>query len=492
MNAAAHPLHMQAPEGVRVPPHSENAEQSVLGGLLLDNSALAAAAEVVTGGDFYVYKNRLIYAAIGALIADSKPADLTMVFEQLQGLGKAEECGGLAYLNALTQSVTSVVNMRRWAEAVRECSTKRKLIAAAEEIITSAFDSKGRTSAAIASGGIERLNAIATTVAAPLDPMAALARWAVTDEQVHQMKETRVVWRSLIAEGHVAAWCAPPNGGKTRLALFAAGELTAAGFKVLFFQEDAGAGDLIGLHEHARRHGYTLLNSTLSNSTPLEQLSTLNALAKSGSSLSGYVMFFDTLKKYADLMSKGGAREFFRLMRALTQRGATIVLLGHTNKHRGIDGKLIFEGVGDVRADVDELLYIEASEKTPAGVVTLTVKPDKVRALLREASFELDTQAMKLTPLDHVVDVAAQAKAAAQRAEDADLIAAISAALASGGMKHAELVAAVQRATSCGASKVRTVIDAYSALNPTDPDALWCETRLALHNTRYFSIPPRQ
>ena len=70
--------------------------------------------------------------------------------------------------------------------------------------------------------------------------------------------------------------------------------------------------------------------------------------------LGNIVLIVDTLKKFVELMSKGGARLFFSLMRALTQRGATVILLGHTNKHRGPDGKLVFEGVGDVRADVDE------------------------------------------------------------------------------------------------------------------------------------------
>ena len=69
---------------LRVPPHSVEAEQSVLGGLLLDNLAWDRAGDLLTDGDFYRYEHRLIYAAIGALVAASKPADVITVFEQLQ------------------------------------------------------------------------------------------------------------------------------------------------------------------------------------------------------------------------------------------------------------------------------------------------------------------------------------------------------------------------------------------------------------------------
>ena len=86
---------------LRVPPHSVEAEQSVLGGLLLDNLAWDRAGDLLTDSDFYRHEHRLIYAAIGALVAQSKPADVITVFEQLQGLGKAQDSGGLAYLHAL-------------------------------------------------------------------------------------------------------------------------------------------------------------------------------------------------------------------------------------------------------------------------------------------------------------------------------------------------------------------------------------------------------
>jgi replicative DNA helicase len=99
--------------GLRIPPHSNEAEQSVLGGLLLDNRAWDRAGDQLTEGDFYSFEHRLIFGAIGALLTASKPADMITVFEYLQRAGKADECGGMPYLNLIAQSVPSAANMHR-------------------------------------------------------------------------------------------------------------------------------------------------------------------------------------------------------------------------------------------------------------------------------------------------------------------------------------------------------------------------------------------
>jgi replicative DNA helicase len=129
---------------LRVPPHSVEAEQSVLGGLLLDNLAWDRAADLLSDSDFYRYEHRLIWGAVASLVQQSKPADVITVFEKLQGLGQDGDAGGLAYLNALAQSVPSAANMRRYAEIVRERAILRKLIAASDEIATNAFNPAGR------------------------------------------------------------------------------------------------------------------------------------------------------------------------------------------------------------------------------------------------------------------------------------------------------------------------------------------------------------
>lgn len=129
---------------LRVPPHSIEAESSVLGGLLLDNGAWDRVGDLLVDSDFYRHEHRLIYSAIGVLINASKPADVITVNEQLQNQGKAEEMGGLGYLNSLAQYVPSASNIRRYAEIVRERSILRKLVSASDEIATNAFNPQGK------------------------------------------------------------------------------------------------------------------------------------------------------------------------------------------------------------------------------------------------------------------------------------------------------------------------------------------------------------
>ncbi|MBW8831366.1 MAG: replicative DNA helicase [Burkholderiales bacterium] len=131
-------------QALRIPPHSIEAEQSALGGLLLDNGAWDLAADVLSDNDFYRFEHRHIYAAIGTLINADKPADVITVFEQLQALGRAGDCGGLPYLNSLAQSVPSAANIRRYAEIVRERSVLRKLVSAGDLIATGAFNTQGK------------------------------------------------------------------------------------------------------------------------------------------------------------------------------------------------------------------------------------------------------------------------------------------------------------------------------------------------------------
>ena len=131
-------------ESLKVPPHSIEAEQSVLGGLLLDNAAWDRIADFLSQSDFYRYDHRLIYEHIGRLIASTRPADVVTVYEALTSAGKAEEVGGLAYLNALAQNTPSAANIRRYAEIVRDRAVLRRLVSVADEISADAFNPQGK------------------------------------------------------------------------------------------------------------------------------------------------------------------------------------------------------------------------------------------------------------------------------------------------------------------------------------------------------------
>jgi replicative DNA helicase len=128
----------------RTPPHSVEAEQSVLGGLLLDNSAWDRIADRLVGEDFYRHDHRLIFQHISRLIDLSRPADAVTVYEALQTSGKASDAGGLVYLNSLAQNTPSAANIRRYAEIVRERAVLRRLISVGEEVAAAALNPQGR------------------------------------------------------------------------------------------------------------------------------------------------------------------------------------------------------------------------------------------------------------------------------------------------------------------------------------------------------------
>jgi replicative DNA helicase len=130
--------------GLRVPPHSLESEQSVVGGLLLDNQAWDRIGDVIRAEDFYRYDHRVIFEHIAKLIDGSKPADVITVYESLQSSGKAEDVGGLAYLNTLATNTPSAANIRRYAEIVRDRAVLRRLITISDDIATTALNPQGK------------------------------------------------------------------------------------------------------------------------------------------------------------------------------------------------------------------------------------------------------------------------------------------------------------------------------------------------------------
>lgn len=117
---------------LRVPPHSVEAEHSVLGALLIDNRAWDKVADILETKDFYRPEHRLVYTAAGQLINAGMPADVVTVFDKLGD--QAEQAGGLAYLNALAESVPSAANCRPYAEIVREKSLRRQVAGLASDL----------------------------------------------------------------------------------------------------------------------------------------------------------------------------------------------------------------------------------------------------------------------------------------------------------------------------------------------------------------------
>lgn len=130
--------------GLRLPPHSIEAEQALLGGLLLDNVAMERILGIANPEDFYRDDHRRIFRHILKLIDHGKPADVVTVHESLQKSGEDEEAGGLAYLAEIANSTPSAANIQRYAEIIHERALLRRMVTVGDEIAASALNPQGR------------------------------------------------------------------------------------------------------------------------------------------------------------------------------------------------------------------------------------------------------------------------------------------------------------------------------------------------------------
>ena len=131
-------------ESLRLPPHSVEAEQAVLGGLLLSNASWDRIGDLITDTDFYRADHRVLWRVITRLVEENKPADVLTVTEALKVSGEIQDVGGLAYLHQLASTTPSAANIRRYAEIVRERAIMRKLAEVGTAIADSAYSPQGR------------------------------------------------------------------------------------------------------------------------------------------------------------------------------------------------------------------------------------------------------------------------------------------------------------------------------------------------------------
>jgi replicative DNA helicase len=144
-----HPVQSADPDldKLKLPPHSLEAEQSVLGGLLLDNEAFDRIADAVSADDFYSADHRIIFRQISTLIEQRKPVDVVTLSEALESSAQLQSVGGIAYLGSLDKLIPGAANIRRYAEIVRERSVMRRLADVGRKISESSYAPMGRSPA---------------------------------------------------------------------------------------------------------------------------------------------------------------------------------------------------------------------------------------------------------------------------------------------------------------------------------------------------------
>lgn len=228
--------------------------------------------------------------------------------------------------------------------------------------------------------------------AAPMGIDALFADLTLNEKDTKDMEEAEFIIPDLVVRGHISAYPAPPNGGKTALFTHLGGVMADNGEDVFYFNVDSPPDSLKRQEAHARKHGYRVIcpDAKVGKSIADAYIA-LRKLAEGTDRLDRVVLIIDTLKKFIAMLNKDIASDFYKMLRKITARGATICLLSHTNKYKDVEGKLIFEGTGDHRADTDDMVYLVSSKDENTGILEVTTCPDKVRAIFAPRSFRIHT-----------------------------------------------------------------------------------------------------
>ncbi|MDF3031422.1 MAG: dnaB [Moraxellaceae bacterium] len=243
---------------LKLPPHSLEAEQSVLGGLMLEETAWDRAAEIVTEQDFYRRDHRLIFKAIAMLADEGKPRDALTVSETLNRLGELADAGGMTYLGEIVKNTASAANISAYAEIVRERSVLRQLIRASYEISDVAYQPQGATSAQILDEAERKIFAIAEQQTKGDGPQALRPLLARTVNRIEQLFSSNDPLTGLstgftdldnktsgLQKGDLVIVAARPSMGKTTFAMNLVENVMMNGAPVLVFSMEMPADSIV-------------------------------------------------------------------------------------------------------------------------------------------------------------------------------------------------------------------------------------------------------
>ncbi len=207
------------------------------------------------------------------------------------------------------------------------------------------------------------------------------------DEMEERLQRERDVIPQMITTGTVTLVYAPSGAGKT---VWILGNLFQSidnglirGEDVIYFNEDDGARGVIQKAKLGDQRGMTMVTLSNSNDPSLKNtedaLRLLNLIRMEGEA-DGKIVICDTLKKFAPVLNKGDMRNVLHVFREFAASGGTVILLGHCNKHRTLDGRLVYEGVGDLKADVDNMFGLDPLNDKYAPYQELLVINEKDRS----------------------------------------------------------------------------------------------------------------
>lgn len=298
----------------------------------------------------------------------------------------------------------------------------------------------------------------------------------VTHDDVKDIKEARMLYHSMIPEGHLVALVGAPGAGKTTVMEHVAAELVSEGLRVLYVNADIGAADIPLAKQMADEGRYSLLCPDVKEGMSMADVEKkLSDLANSDLPLVGYCFIIDTLKKLVSVIDKRAAASIFKLLRKLTSRGATVICLAHTNKYKDESGVHVYEGTGDLLADSDDVALLVAHHLNKHEQVTsLFWKEDgvdwcKSRATVSHQTWDINIpeergQKRLVERRDDFLDTIKTAREAAVDFEVKDIREAVEQALRArpDGMNKGVLVNQVKDSLGVGQKRVANVVERFS------------------------------
>lgn len=350
---------------------------------------------------------------------------------------------------------------RQWA---KHASTARRILKCKSYYPPDAFDSWSSFEQA------EGIKAVIGHLHKFDEEDAAVSCFTVTDEHIENIGEETFVFDNLIIQQHIVVICAEPNAGKTTICNWICSQISEL-YKVRYLNLDCSGADLKYYQQYAKNENFSFINFDITETSDKQFFESLDSCVD----LSKTVYFIDTLKKFSDLMGKNSVKCFMSRLRTYCNRGATFVLLAHTNKHKSKEGKPIFEGVGDVKSDCDELIYL-IPVKNNDDSITVSTLPDKTRGAIQSLSFVMNAD--RTVFMTDYVDVLSLHK----QKIDAPVIQSIENAFASGKFIQQDIINYCKQ-QGFGKHKVSATLEHYARSEPP----LWSRTKAANNNAWVYA-----
>lgn len=308
--------------------------------------------------------------------------------------------------------------------------------------------------------------------------------FTMTQDEIDELADPEWIFENLIIAGHLIVIPAEPNAGKTTIMEWVCGQISAT-HRIIYVNSDISGGDAKSAYQRAKDGKYELLlpdmKAGLSMDDVVEKLTVMNT---SGGDFSDVVMVFDTLKKMVEVINKHQSRQLYKLLRSLTAKGMTIILLAHTNKYKGEDGLPVFEGTIDLRADVDEMIYLIPYQHDDKAM-TVSTSPDKVRGSFQKISFAISPPPDRSVKLIPYVDTKRKIELENQRDDDAEDVAVIDGLLEQGCLNQTKIIE-LCKLQNISKRRVQTLLARYCG----GSEPLWVRNNIATHNSAVYEKNP--